>query len=537
MKHKQKTKFIFVTGGVYSSLGKGVSASSIGRILVELGYSVAMQKLDPYLNIDPTYLSPLQHGEVFVTKDGKEADLDLGTYERFINADLNKYSSVTSGKIYYEILTKERENGFGGKTVQTIPHITSAVIDYIEKIKDSLKTDFVIVEIGGTIGDIESLPFIEAISQFKTIYGANNVMFIHCSPLIYIEKVGELKTKPTQHSVKILRSLGISLDLLLLRTDQKLDEVTIKKLAWSCGLDVDMIFAAYDVESVYLLPNILFEQGIHKAILEFFDLPLKNDNINSWISFTNKIIIPKKHELIIGLVGKYVELPDAYKSVLASLELAAIELNIDLKIKYIQPINLNENNVDDELKTLNGIVIPSIAGSIKGWPGALLAATYARKNNIPFLAIGTGVNIGVGEFVKNQLQLPIEFINLGNGDFSFLKYAFIKNEIENYRIGEYCSNIQVNTITSKIYCGQKQLNERHRHHFEFNSEYINDHFLKHGWKIGAISTNNDYIDVLEYTKNHFYVLTIFNAEYTSKPSKPNPYFINLLKTSLKIKES
>ncbi|QDI64274.1 CTP synthase [Ureaplasma parvum] len=537
MKHIQKTKFIFVTGGVYSSLGKGVSASSIGRILVELGYSVAMQKLDPYLNIDPTYLSPLQHGEVFVTKDGKEADLDLGTYERFINADLNKYASVTSGKIYYEILTKERENGFDGKTVQTIPHVTSAVIDYIKKIKDSLKTDFIIVEIGGTIGDIESLPFIEAISQFKTIYGVNNVMFIHCSPLIYIEKVGELKTKPTQHSVKTLRSLGINLDLLLLRTNQKLDEVTIKKLAWSCGLDIDMIFAAYDVESVYLLPNVLFEQGIHKTILDFFSLPLKNDNINSWIDFTDKITTFKKHNLVIGLVGKYVELPDAYKSVLASLELAAIELNIDLKIKYIQPQNLNENNINEELKKINGIVIPSIAGSIKGWPGALLAASYARKNNIPFLAVGTGVNIGIGEFINNVLKLPIEFINLGNGDFSFLKDAFVKNEIENYRIGEYCSNIQANTITSQIYHKQNQLNERHRHHFEFNNHYINNYFLNQNWKIGAISVDNNYIDVLEYTKNHFYVLTIFNPEYTSKPSKANPYFINLLKMSLKIKES
>ncbi|AJQ45476.1 CTP synthetase [Ureaplasma diversum] len=535
-KADQKTKYIFVTGGVYSSLGKGVSASSIGRILVELGYKVAMQKLDPYLNIDPTYLSPYQHGEVFVTKDGKEADLDLGSYERFINLDLNEYSSVTSGKIYYELLLKERNNGFEGKTVQTIPHVTGAIIDYIIKIKDSLNPDFVIVEIGGTVGDYESLAFIEAIAQFKHSYGANNVLCIHCSPLIYINNVQELKTKPTQNSVKLLRSLGVNPDLLLVRSEVEVDDSTLKKLAWSCAIDESMIFASYTADSVYLVPNSLFAQKIHISILDYFNIDFdQSKNIDNWTNFTKKITEPKKHKLNVGLVGKFVELPDAYKSVIESLLLASYELSLDLKINYIQPNEINKDNIEEKLKRMHCLLFPTISGDNKGFDGALLAMQFAREFDVPTLAFGTGINILVADYIKNELNQELVFNQTSNNnDFSYVINGFVLNDKEIYRVGEYESKVLADSLLNQVY-NTNLIYERHRHHIELDSSFVNQHLLANQWLINATSTKNNYIDAINYTPNKFHLGLIYNPEYNSKPNKVNPCFIALLKACLIIK--
>lgn len=537
MKEEQKTKYIFVTGGVYSSLGKGVVASSIGRILVELGFNVLMQKLDPYLNIDPTFLSPYQHGEVFVTFDGKEADLDLGTYERFIDRDLNKYASVTSGKILYDLLNQERRNGFNGKTVQYVPHVTSAVIDYLKNIKQQNDIDFIIVEIGGTIGDIESTTFLEAISQFKNQYGNNNVLSIHISPLIYIQGVEELKTKPTQHSVKLLRSLGINPNILVLRTPMQVDSETHKKLSTSCSVEEDKVFFVSDEKSVYLVPNSLFSQNIHLAILNYFKLKPQKDNIDEWVLFTNKITSKKQHQLNVAIVGKYVELPDAYKSVIESLNLASTQLDVEINIKYIQPNNIDIDHFHKEFKNINAVILPSISGSIKGFENSMLIASFLRKKDIPTISIGTAVNISLNEYTTNVLHHNNNYVYDDVNDFLYIDNIFQKNTNEKYRIGNYQTILDTNQkLTKLIYGDLKSINERHRHYFEINEVYF-DKYLKNDWHILGRTKDSNYIDLIAHKYNQFNVVALFNAEFTSRPNRCNLLFIKLLQTAILNKQN
>ncbi|MCV3743653.1 CTP synthase [Ureaplasma sp. ES3154-GEN] len=524
---EQKTKYIFITGGVYSSLGKGVSASSIGRILVELGFKVAMQKLDPYLNADPTYLSPYQHGEVFVTKDGKQADLDLGTYERFIDIDLNEYASISAGKVYSEITFKERHNEFKNVTVQTIPHITNHIILYVQKVSETLDVDFVIVEIGGTIGDIESLPFIEAISQFIHKYGRENVMCVHCSPLIYINNVKELKTKPTQHSVRALRSLGIQPDILLLRSSKEVDQKTIEKLGWSCLIEEQNIFVAPDVSSVYLLPNVLFKQKIHKSILDYFGLKVSKPTLSHWYSFTNQITAPKQYKLRVGIIGKYIELPDAYKSIIESLNIAAYNQSVDLELVFIQAKALDATNVQDELANINAFIFPSYTGKENGFSGSVCALAYAREHNIPTLVIGNAINLFVYDFLINIKEIKPQIKFNKEHSVAYLKDYFILKE-EMVKFGSFPTNLSKNSLSYDLFKKTK-INMRHLQRVFLGYNELKKEINENDKLLIAGVDSDNFIDVLEYSDKKYFIACNFNPEFSTRPFKVNPYFSALLR--------
>ncbi|MCV3753919.1 CTP synthase [Ureaplasma zalophigenitalium] len=526
-KKSQKTKYIFITGGVYSSLGKGVSASSIGRILVELGFKVAMQKLDPYLNVDPTYLSPYQHGEVFVTKDGKQADLDLGTYERFIDIDLNEYASISAGKIYSEITYKERHNKFKNVTVQTVPHVTNHIISYVRKVSETLDVDFVIVEIGGTIGDIESLPFIEAITQFIHQYGRENVMSVHCSPLIYIDNVNELKTKPTQHSVHTLRSLGIQPDILLLRSTHEVDKQTIEKLAWSCLVPRHNIFVAQDVSSVYLLPNMFFKQKIHKSILDYFKLQVKTATLSHWYTFTNQITAPKLHHLKVAIIGQYIELPDAYKSIIESLNIASYSYSVDLELILIQAKTIDDSNVGIQLNGLDAIIIPSFVGNEDGFAGSVCALKHARLNDLPTLVIGNSMNIFVYDFLVNiKHETPQTKFNKEHSVL-YLKDFF--DLTDNVKFGSYLTNLSKDSRSYEFFKKTK-INMRHLQRTIINKNQL-ESILCNNLIIGGLDENEN-IDVLEYKDKKYMIACSFNPEFSTRPFKVNPYFSALLKVCI-----
>ncbi len=536
-----ESKFIFVTGGVYSSLGKGIAASSIGRILTELGFKVAMQKLDPYLNVDPGTMSPYQHGEVYVTADGAEADLDLGNYERFTNSELNKYATMTAGRIYYEVIQKERDGEYLGRTVQVMPHITNHIKSKLYALKESLKPDFVIVEIGGTVGDIESIPFIEAIHQFKREYGVGNVMFAHCTPLIPLATViGELKTKPTQHSVKELKGLGITPDILLLRSPVIVDQQTKEKLSWSCDIDVKNIFCSPDLKSIYSLPKHFYDEGMAENIFKFFNLKLPKDkNLDSWIKFTKKVEAKKKHTIIVGLVGKYVELHDAYKSVSESLYLAGYETNCDVQIKWIKSQDLNVENYRIILDTVDAILVPGGFGP-RGITGKTLAVQYARETKKPYLGICLGMQIAVIEFARNVLKLAdansYEFDEeTKNPVFLILDGKFKDREMGgSLRLGNYDCQLKANSLAHKLY-QKKLIKERHRHRYEFNNNYLKQ-FEAAGVVFSGINPESKLVEIMEITDHPYFIASQFHPEFTSRPSNPNPLFKGLVEATIKSKQ-
>ena len=502
-----KTKFIFVTGGVYSSLGKGVTASSIGRMLKQLGYSVTMQKLDPYLNVDPTFISPLQHGELYITDDGAKADLDLGNYERFIDHNLNKYSTVTSGLIYQEVISNERQNKYDGKTVQVIPHITNQIINKIEMLQKTNQTDFGIVEIGGTIGDIESLPFIHAICDFTHKYGRENVLFAHCVPLISIASVvGELKTKPAQHSVKTLRSLGVSPDLLFLRSSTSIDDETRHKLSWSCSINESNIFECMDLKSTYFLPEELYKQQLHKVIFNHFKLDTKVNNFNEWTNFTNKIRAEKSQTINVSIVGEFVDLHDAYFSSKASIDLISYYLGVNIKFDWIKITDLNENNFDSKLAKTNAILLTP-SESKEARDKNIEFIKWLENKSIPTLVYG----VAFEDFIISQMKkLPESLYGLNNSLFT--------------RQCEFASGAYESTITDSYlekYIGSNVLKERHHHENEFNLTYLNE-LSDNVEKIGFRGSRLDLLKV----KNHkFFYATYSNPEFTSKPMKPDPIYL------------
>ncbi|WP_381415381.1 CTP synthase [Spiroplasma endosymbiont of Anurida maritima] len=524
------TKYIFVSGGVVSGLGKGITSASIGALLKASGYKVFMQKFDPYLNIDPGTLSPYQHGEVFVTEDGAETDLDLGHYERFINENLNKFSNITSGKIYQKVIRNERAGLYGGKTVQVIPHITNEIKQKVYDAGKSANADIVITEIGGTIGDIESLPFLEAARQVRREQGKNNTLFMHVSLVPILGATAEVKTKPTQHSVKELLSLGIQPDIIVARCEEDLSKDIKEKIAMFCNVNNENILVAKTEKSIYYIPEILYKQNAHKIVANILDLKIKKTNIEHIIEFNNKRK-NSKEEIVVDIIGKYVELPDAYLSIIESLKIAGYEIGKNIKINWIKAENINKDNYNDILKNSKGILIPGGFGE-RGFEGKILAIKFARENNIPFFGICFGMQAAAVEFARNVCGLK----NAGSLEFGDNKDNIIdimaeqKNLVDlggTLRLGNYKTTLSENSLAQKLYNANFAI-ERHRHRYEFSNKY-RSMFEKNGISFSGIYAEKDLVEIIELPKHKFFIATQYHPEFTSRLNKPNPLFLGFVK--------
>lgn len=520
------TKYIFVTGGVVSSLGKGITAASLGRLLKSRGLRVSIQKFDPYLNVDPGTMSPYQHGEVFVTEDGAETDLDLGHYERFIDVNLNKYSSVTSGKVYWSVINKERKGDYDGRTVQVIPHVTNEIKERITRVAKDGEIDIVITEIGGTVGDIESQPFLEAIRQIKYDVGRENVMYIHVTLIPYLTTAGELKTKPTQHSVKELRSIGIQPDILICRTDVPLSMDIKKKIALFCDLAPSEVIENSNVESIYELPLMLEKEGLSELVIDKLGIKCGELDLTEWIEMTNRIK-NIKDQVKIALVGKYVELKDAYLSVSEALTHGGIYNDVNVDIKWVHAEEVTEENVKDLLCDVDGILVPGGFG-LRGVEGKITAIKYARENKIPFFGICLGMQMAVVEFARNVLGLK----DAHSSEFSkdslhpVIDLMPEQRDLENLggtmRLGVYPCKLKENSKVSKIY-NEQLIYERHRHRYEFNNKY-REEIEKKGMIISGISPDRRLVEIIELEDHPWFIASQFHPEFKSRPTRPHPLF-------------
>ncbi len=529
-----QTKYIFVTGGVVSGLGKGITAASLGRLLKARGHQVTMQKFDPYINIDPGTMSPYQHGEVFVTEDGAETDLDLGHYERFIDENLNQYSNITTGKIYWSVLNKERKGEFLGATVQVIPHITNAIKDRVYRLGKSGQSDIVITEIGGTVGDIESLPFLEAIRQVATDVGRENVLYIHVTLIPYLAKSGEMKTKPTQHSVKELRSIGIQPDILVCRTEYPLSQDMKEKMALFCNVEKDCVIQNLDAETLYEVPLMMEEEGLANIVCRKLHMECKEPDLAEWRQMVNR---EKEisNGVKIALVGKYVELHDAYISIVESLKHAGIYHGIDVTIEWVNAEELNEENVKDYLRNVHGIIVPGGFGD-RGVEGKIAAVSYARTNKIPFLGICLGMQCAVIEFARNVLDWkdahsaelmpetthPVIDLMPEQKDVDGLGGTM--------RLGAYPCKIEKNTFAYVAY-NTDLIYERHRHRYEFNNEYRKA-MEEAGLRISGVSPDEHLVEMVEVSDHPWFVGVQFHPEFKSRPNRVHPLFRDFVGASL-----
>lgn len=537
-------KYIFVTGGVVSGLGKGITASSIGRLLKARGYKVTMQKFDPYLNVDPGSMNPIQHGEVFVTDDGAETDLDLGHYERFIDENLTKNSTVTSGKIYWSVLNKERKGDYGGGTVQFIPHVTNEIKSRFYKSAESLRNkgkekknddeEIAIIEVGGTVGDIESQPFIETIRQFKLELGNENAILVHVVLIPYIKASEELKTKPTQQSVKILNGMGIQPDVLVCRSEHPIDASIRSKISLFCNLDPSCVVENPDVDILYEVPIVMEEQGLAKAVLKCLNLKDKKPDLDNWMKMIENMKNPTK-EINIALVGKYVALHDAYLSVVEALKAAGGAYRTRVNINWIDSEILKKSNVEKMLKGMNGIIIPGGFGQ-RGTDGMIVAAEYARTKKIPYLGICFGMQISVIEFARNVLGLKdadsAEFnINTKNPVIHLLPEQLgVEAMGGTLRLGSYPCKLTKGTKCYKLF-GKEEINERHRHRYEVNNDY-RDVFVKNGMILSGISPDGKLVEMIEIAKHPYYVATQSHPELKSRPNNPHPLFLGLVAAAI-----
>ena len=535
------TRYIFVTGGVVSSLGKGISAAALGALLQARGYSVRIRKLDPYINVDPGTMSPYQHGEVFVTDDGAETDLDLGHYERFTGVPARQSDNITTGRIYQNVINKEREGKYLGSTVQVIPHVTDEIKSFI--IKDIGKTDFIIVEIGGTVGDIESLPFLEAIRQFGNEVGKKKAIYIHLTLVPYIATSNEQKTKPTQHSVKELREIGIQPNILLCRCDRSIEPNQIDKIALFCNVSSDDVIQALDVNNIYSVPIVYHEEKLDIQVLKHFSIKPKSINLLKWKNIVKAANNVKK-TVNVGIVGKYTDLPDAYKSLNEALVHGAVANNIGINIKWINSEKLKKNNINKELKSVDSIIVPGGFGE-RGIEGKINAIKYARINKIPFLGICLGLQLSVIEFSRNFLKLKnansSEFSNTDNNVIGLLTewYREGKKEIRSkksdvggtMRLGEYPCRIEKNTIAYSIY-KSSNIKERHRHRYEVNSEYEDKLRLK-GLIFSGKSPDGLLPEIIELKTHPWFLGVQFHPELKSRPFKPHPIFISFIEATKK----
>ncbi|WP_163969478.1 CTP synthase [Oceanobacillus halotolerans] len=521
------TKYIFVTGGVVSSLGKGITAASLGRLLKNRGLKVTIQKFDPYINVDPGTMSPYQHGEVFVTEDGAETDLDLGHYERFIDINLNKYSNITTGKVYSSVIRKERRGDYLGGTVQVIPHITNEIKEQVFRAGQATKADVVITEIGGTVGDIESLPFLEAIRQIKSDIGKEHVMYLHCTLVPFIKAAGEMKTKPTQHSVKELRSLGIQPDVIVLRTEQSISKGMKEKIALFCDINENAVIEMRDADTLYQVPIALQEQGLDQLTCDHFGLACQPAEMEEWEQLVKKVRNLSK-TITIGLVGKYVELPDAYLSVVESLRHAGFVFDSDINIKWINAEKMEPNTIEQELKGVDGVLVPGGFGD-RGIEGKIEAIRYARENKVPFLGICLGMQLATVEFARNVLGLkeahsaefdpdtPHPIIDL------LPEQKHISDMGGTLRLGIYPCHLQEGTKTKAAYDGEDMVEERHRHRYEFNNEY-RDQMTEKGFIFSGTSPDGRLVETIELSNHPWFVASQFHPEFKSRPTRPQSLF-------------
>ena len=521
------SKYIFVTGGVVSSLGKGITAASLGRLLKASGLKVAMQKLDPYINIDPGTMSPYQHGEVFVTEDGAETDLDLGHYERFTDENTNRYSNFTSGKIYWSVLNKERRGEYEGATVQVIPHITNEIKETVYTLAESTQADVIITEIGGTVGDIESLPFLEAIRQIKNDVGICNVMYIHVTLVPYLNSAEEAKTKPTQHSVKELRSIGIHPDAIVTRSARPLSQDMVDKIALFCDIRKEAVIQATDMDSIYEIPINFKKAGFDRLVVDRLGLDAGQSDISNWEKFVGKIKNPKG-QLTVGLVGKYVELKDAYLSVAESLNLAGVDNDFEVKIEWIHSADITADNVDRHLGRLDGIVVPAGAGD-RGIEGKILAIEYARINKLPFLGINLGMQLVAVEFSRHVLG----YEDAHSIEFNPTSSYPVVIESQEMRLGAADLKLVPGSRAYGIY-QREEISERHRNKYEINKEYLEE-LASHGLLVSGQTAQGDLPEILEIPDHPWFIATIYHPEYKSRPNRSHPLFKDFIKTIIKNK--
>ncbi|WP_324292627.1 CTP synthase [uncultured Desulfobacter sp.] len=541
------TKYIFVTGGVLSSLGKGLASAAIGMLLESRGLTVTIQKLDPYINVDPGTMNPFQHGEVFVTDDGAETDLDLGHYERFTNAKLGKNNNFTTGKIYDQVINKERRGEYLGGTVQVIPHITDEIKRAISLV--SQDTDVVIVEIGGTIGDIESLPFLEAIRQFKADAGANNVIYIHLTLVPYIKTACEVKTKPTQHSVKELRSIGIQPDILLCRTESLLSQDIKNKIALFCNVGADAVFTAKDVDCIYDVPIVYNEEGLGDMILKKLSMWARAPRIDGWREMVERLKNPR-HNVTIAIVGKYVDLTESYKSLNEALTHGGISNDTKVNLKFVDSSSLTKQNVAEVLSKVDGVLVPGGFGT-RGIEGKILAAGFARENKVPFFGICLGMQMAVIEIARNLAGLEDANSEEFDIDTPYPVIYLMKEWVDEQtgkvekrdessdkggtmRLGAYPCLLVENTFAMNAY-KTENISERHRHRFEFNNEY-KDKLVEAGLVISGTSPDHDLVEIVELKDHPWFLGCQFHPEFKSKPMAPHPLFKAFIKAALKNKK-
>lgn len=528
-------KYIFITGGVVSSLGKGIASASIGRLLESRGLKVTLIKCDPYINVDPGTMNPYQHGEVYVTDDGAETDLDLGHYERFTNAKLTKNNNITTGKIYYSVITKERRGDYLGKTVQIIPHITDEIKNSIKRCAQERNVDVVLVEIGGTVGDIEGLPFLEAIRQLKLELGRGYALNIHVTLVPLIRSAGEIKTKPTQHSVGTLREIGIMPDVIVCRTERRLTKEAREKIALFCNVDKEAVIPAVDVKSIYEVPLYFKREGLDKLIVRLLNIKTSEGSLNDWKkSVIEKVKYPSE-EVTIAVVGKYITLQDAYKSIYEALTHGAIANDAKLTIKRVDSEDIEKNGARKYLEGVNGVLIPGGFG-YRGIEGKVLAVEYARTNKIPYFGICLGMQTAVVEFARNVCGMK------GANSTEFAKetkYPVIslleeqkkvKKKGASMRLGLYNCLLKKDTNASRAYRKEK-IGERHRHRYEFNNDY-KDVLKKGGMSFSGIYQKANLVEIIELKDHPWFVACQFHPEFKSKPDKPHPLFRDFVKASL-----
>ncbi len=528
------TKFVFVTGGVVSSIGKGIVAASLGRLLKSRNYSVSILKLDPYINVDPGTMSPFQHGEVFVTQDGAETDLDLGHYERFTDTLMSRLNSVTTGSIYQAVINKERRGDYNGGTVQVIPHITNEIKERIMRVARDTTPDVVITEIGGTVGDIESLPFLEAIRQFRKEVGRQNVLYMHVTLIPWIASAGEMKTKPTQHSVKELRSIGIQPDILVCRCDRPLPNGLKQKLSEFCDVPSECVITAQDAKSIYEVPLIVEQEGLAEQVLDLLQMEQRTPDLVEWQTMVERLYSPK-YQVEIAIVGKYVRLSDAYLSVVEALRHGAIATNGELVLRWVNSEMLEVEDVEKHLEGVDGIIVPGGFGS-RGIDGKIAAINYARERHIPFLGLCLGMQCSVIEWARNLAG----FTDANSAEFNPNTTNPVINLLPEQqdvvdlggtmRLGLYTCRVLPNTMAFELY-QQDVVYERHRHRYEFNNAY-RQLFLESGYVISGTSLDGRLVEMIELPHHPFFIACQFHPEFVSRPSAPHPLFAGFMQAAI-----
>ena len=526
-------KFVFVTGGVVSSIGKGIVAASLGRLLKSKGYSVSILKLDPYLNVDPGTMSPFQHGEVFVTEDGAETDLDLGHYERFTDTAMSRLNSVTTGSIYQAVINKERRGDYDGRTVQVIPHITREIRERIKRVADNSGADVVISEIGGTVGDIESLPFLEAIREFKGDVKRNDVVYVHVTLLPYIGTSGEIKTKPTQHSVKELRSIGIQPDILVCRSDRPINDELKNKIGGFCGVNSDAVIASLDADSIYSVPLALKDEGLCKEVLDCLDLNDHESDLKDWERLVHKLRNPGP-SVKVALVGKYVQLNDAYLSVVEALRHACISHDASLDLHWINAENIESEGAEKLLQGMDAIVVPGGFGN-RGVNGKIAAIRWAREQRVPFLGLCLGMQCAVIEWARNIAGLEDASSAELNPNSKHPVIHLLPEQQDvvdlggTMRLGVYPCRLQANTTGQSLY-NEEVVYERHRHRYEFNNSY-RTLLMESGYVISGTSPDGRLVELIELKNHPFFVACQYHPEFLSRPGKPHPLFGGLIQAA------